>query len=125
MTPHGNDPDLPVSVQEVPAEVWGQRWTAARLGALSVAECAQDLLKEVDIVFIAASIVWSQVKNSEGTQRHPSTENWIKYLLSMVPSIRTRLSFPLSQSFPLGSFSKPIILLHQKADRMKITITEK
>ena len=36
--------------------------------------------------------------NREGTQLHPSTENWIKDLLNMVPTIRTRLSFPHSQS---------------------------
>ena len=36
----------------------------------------------------------------------------------------TRPSFPLSQSFPSGSFHKPLILLHQRADRLKTTITE-
>ena len=30
----------------------------------------------------------------EGTQLHPSTENWIKDLLSMAPPIRTRPSIP-------------------------------
>ena len=30
----------------------------------------------------------------------------------------------LSQSLPSGSFYKPLILLHQRADRMKTTITE-
>ena len=62
--------------------------------------------------------------NSEGTQSHPSTENWIKDLLSMAPPIRTRPRFPHSQSLPSGSFYKPLILLHQGADRMKATITE-
>ena len=59
-----------------------------------------------------------------GTQLHPSTENWIKDLLSMAPPIRTRPSFPLSQSLPPGSFHKPLILLHQGEDRLKTTITE-
>ena len=63
--------------------------------------------------------------NREGTQPHPSTENWIKDSLSMAPPIRTRPSFPLSQSLPLGSFHKPLILLHQRADRMKTTIRKK
>ena len=49
----------------------------------------------------------------------PSTENWIKDLLIMVPLIRTRPSFPLSQSLPSGSFHKPLTLLHQRADRLK------
>ena len=38
--------------------------------------------------------------------------------------IRTRLSFPLSQFLPSGSFHKPLILIHQRADRIKTTITE-
>ena len=59
-----------------------------------------------------------------GTQIHPSTENWIKYLLSMALPIRTRPSFPLSQSLPSGSFHTPLSLLQQRADRLKNTITE-
>ena len=62
VTPQEPDPDLPVSVQESPAEVWGQWWPAAGLGALSVAVPAWDLLKEVAIIFITSTIVWSQVK---------------------------------------------------------------
>ena len=66
----------------------------------------------------------TQVNSREGTQLHPSTKNWIKDLLSRAPPIRTRLSFPLSQSLPSGSFHKPLILLHQRADRLKTTIKE-
>ena len=62
--------------------------------------------------------------NREGIQLCSSTENWIKGLLIMALPIRTRPSFPLSQSLPSGSFHKPLILLHQRADRMKTTITE-
>ena len=32
--------------------------------------------------------------------------------------------FPQSQSLPSGSFHKPLILIHQRTDRMKTTITE-
>ena len=53
-----------------------------------------------------------------------AAENWIKYLLSMAPPIRTRPSFPFSQSLPSRSFHKPLILIHQRADRLKTTITE-
>ena len=52
---------------------------------------AWDLLKEVPIIFITSIIVWPQVTNREETQPHPSTENWIKDLLSMAPPIRIRL----------------------------------
>ena len=42
----------------------------------------------------------------------------------MALPIRTRPSFPHSQSLPSGSFHKPLILICQRADRMKTTITE-
>ena len=80
-------------------------------------------LKETTTVFITYSIVWLQVSNREATQPQPSTENCIKDLLNMAPPTR-RLSFPLSQSLPSGSFHKPLILLHQKADIIKTTNTE-
>ena len=38
----------------------GQWWPAAGLGALSVAVCAWDLLKEVTIIFITSTIVWAR-----------------------------------------------------------------
>ena len=55
----------------------------------------------------------------EGTQPHPSTENWIKGFLSMAPSIRVRPRFSHSQSLPSGSFHKPLILIHQREDRIE------
>ena len=91
----------------------GRWWPAAELGALTVAVHAWDLLREVTIIFISSTIFWTQVKSREGTQLHPSTENWIKDLLSMAPPIRTRPSIPFSQSISSGSFHKPLILLHQ------------
>ena len=51
--------------------------------------------------------------------------NLIKDLLSMAPNTRTRPCIPLSQSIPSGSFHKSLILLYQREDRLKITITEK
>ena len=102
----------------------GWWWPAAGLGALSAEVPARDLLKEVAIIFITSTIVWPQVNNRVGTQLHPSAENWIKDLLSMALPIRTRPSFPLSQSLPSGSFHKPFKLLHQRAERMKTTVTE-
>ena len=96
----------------------GQWWPAAGLGALSVAVHAWDLLRET------STIVWPQANSWKGTQLHPSTDNWIKDLLSMAPPIRTRPSFLLRQSLPSGSFHKPLILLHHRVDRLKTTITE-
>ena len=75
-------------------------------------------------LWVPRSLVEAWVGNREGTQPCPSKENWIKDLVSMVPPIRTKPSFPHSQSLPTGSFHKPLILLHQRADRMKTTITD-
>ena len=62
-------------IQESLAEAW--------VGGTECRVCAWDLLKEVTIIFITSTIVWTQVIDQEGTQPQPSTENWIKDLLSM------------------------------------------
>ena len=102
----------------------GQQWPAAGLGTLSVLVVAWDLLKEVTIIFITSTIVWPQINNRKGMQPNPSTENLVKDLLGMALPIRTRPSFLLSQSLLSGSFHKPHSLLHEKADRLKTTISE-
>ena len=82
-----------------------------RVGGTDVAVHACELLREVTIIFITSTIVWSQVNNREGTQLHPSTEHGIKYLLSMAPPIRTRPSFNLvSLSHRADSFEKTLML---------------
>ena len=43
-----------------------QQWPAIGSGALSAAVRAQDLLKEVTIIFITSTIVWPQVKQQGG-----------------------------------------------------------
>ena len=42
----------------------GWQWPAAGSRALSVAVLAQDLLKEVAVIFITSTIVWPQVNHS-------------------------------------------------------------
>ena len=51
------------------------------------------------------TISFTQVNSRKETQLHPSTENWIKDLLSMAPPIRTRPSFPVSLSHQEASIS--------------------
>ena len=99
----------------------GQQWPAAGSGTLSVAVHAWELLKEVTIIFITSTIVWSQVNNREGTQPHPSTENWIQDLMNMALPIRT--SFPHSQSLPARNSQqdKPLILIPQKENQFNYT----
>ena len=50
----------------------GWRWPDAGSGALSGAVCAWDLLKEVAIIFITSTIVWSQVKQQRGSTAPPT-----------------------------------------------------
>ena len=66
MTPQRTDPDLPMSVQESPLEVWVD---GGWLGVLSAVR-AQDLLKKV-IIFITSTIVWPQVKQQGGKTAPP------------------------------------------------------
>ena len=56
--PKKSEPDLPVSVQESPHELVV---ACCRVGALSVAVPARDLLKEVTIIFNTFTVVWPQV----------------------------------------------------------------
>ena len=61
--------------------------------------------------WVAITIVWPQVKNREGTQPHPSTENWIKDLLSILKLIKTRPFPPQSvcpiRKLPQTSYPSP------------------
>ena len=61
MTPQETDPDLPVMSGSFRGGV-GQQWPAAGLGVVSVTVHAQDLLKELTIIFITSPIVCPQVK---------------------------------------------------------------
>ena len=108
MTPQETDPDLPVSVQESPAEAWVGGGQLQGRGSLSVAVHALGLLKEVTIIFITSTVVWPQVNSREGAQPRPSTENWIKDLLSMaLPSEQD----PVSPSVSLSQQEVSISLL--------------
>ena len=56
-------------------------------------------------------------------REHPSTENYIKDLLS-IATHQNNTQFPSQSISPSGSFHKPLILIHQRPDRRKTTITE-
>ena len=57
-----------------------------------------------------------------GREHNPTHQQ--KIGLKIYPPSRTRPTFPKRQFLPSGSFHKPLILIHQRADRMKTTITE-
>ena len=95
-----------------------------RVGGMECSSPCMESFEGGTIILITSTIVWAQVNNREGTQVHPSTENWINNLLSMNPPIRTRPIFPLIQSSPSGNVHNPFILLYQMEERLKSTITE-
>ena len=56
VTPQETDPDFPMSIQESLVEAWVSNGLL-KVGALSVAVCAWDLLKKISIIFITSTIV--------------------------------------------------------------------
>ena len=88
----------------------GRWWHAAGSGALSVAvrctrpsEVGHHYLYHFDHSFVSG-------QTTGGDTALPINKNCIKDLLSTTPPIRTRPSFPHSQSLPSGSFHKTLIL---------------
>ena len=78
-TPQETDPDLPESAQGPSAEAWV---------SCGLWQCRGhwDLLKEVSIVFITSTIVWSQVRQQRGPQSRPSTESCVDRHLIFIRS---------------------------------------
>ena len=70
VTPQETDSDFPMSVQPSWTEVWVSGGLLQGQGHL-VQQCAQDLLKEVTIIFITSTIVWPQVKQYGGNTALP------------------------------------------------------
>ena len=100
--------DLPRLACECPGVYkggMGWQWPASGSGALSVAMPPGNLLREVTIIFITSTIIWSQVKQQGGNKALPINRKL--YLLSMTPPIIRRPRFPHNQSPQSGSFHKP------------------
>ena len=114
---------MPMSVQKSLAEVWVSGDLTEK-ESLSVAVQRGTFWRKAPLSSLLPPKFGLRSNSREGTEPHLSPENRINDLLNMAPPIRTRPSFLLSQSLPWGSFHKPLILTHQRADRMKTTITE-
>ena len=82
VTPQETEPDLPVSAQE---SLW-RRGSAVACCRVGGTECCNDCTGPCEggpcyLHYLHHGLVSGQTM--EGTQPHPSTENWIKDLLSM------------------------------------------
>ena len=89
----------------------------------SAVSCNFGVLRE-DECYRYHSLASGQTTGREHSTHPTSTENWVKDLLSMAPPNRARPIFPHSQSFLSRSFHKPLILIHQRADRMETIVKE-
>ena len=102
-------------------------WVSCGLMRAGCTECSSVFMGPFEgghrcLHYLNHSLVSGQTTGREHSLQ--STENWIKDTLSMALPIRTRLSFPHSEPPPSGSFHRPLILIHQRTERMKTTITE-
>ena len=119
--------DMPMSVQESVAEV-GLAVACFRVGGTESSSVCMghfDLSSTYTRLSLSSLPPWEfgpRSSNREGTQPRPATEN-LRFT-EHGPPIKTRPCFTLSQSLPSGSFHKPLIPIHHRANRMKTTITE-
>ena len=123
VTPQETEPDLPVCAWESVAEAWVdsgllqgqghwlyQSWEAQH-GSWHKSFWRRSPLPPLPLPKFGLRPIYR-----EGTQPHPSAENWTKDLVSMALPTRTRPSFPHSQFLPSGSLHQPLFLIHQRAD---------
>ena len=100
MTPQEVDPDLPVACPGVSGEGVGQQ-------KCSCYRTCTDILKEVTIIFITSTMVWSQVKQQGGNTALP-----IKQIIGLKiyqvwprPSEQNLVSIAVSLSYQEASIS--------------------
>ena len=124
MTSQETEPDLPGCAWESLAEAWldsdlpgGRALSATVLGGPT---CWHKSFW-MRLLLLSLPLPWGQ---TTGREHSPTHQQKIKGLLSMALPTRARPSFPHSQCFPSGSLHKPLIFIHQRADRMKTTVTE-
>ena len=115
--------DLPICVQESPAEVWVGSGPAES-GALSVAVHAQTFWESRHYLhYLHQCLPSGQTTGREHSPAHQQKIGLKIYWAWLCPSEKDPVS-PLSQSLLSGIFHEPLILIHQRADKMKTTITE-
>ena len=118
------DPDVPVSVQESPVELWVSSRLLQGHGHWVQPCMPGTFWRRLPLSSLPPPWFGLRSSNREGTQPHPSKKIGLKiYWAWPHPSEQDPVS-ALSQSLSSGSFHKLLILLHQRADSMKTTITE-
>ena len=100
VTPQETNPDSPMMPRR-PQWRCGSAVARFRAGDTECSRACTRPGKKVAVIFPTSTTIWSQV-NREGSQ---PTENCITHLLNLSPPIRTRSSFPHSQSLQEASIS--------------------
>ena len=72
-----------------------------RVGALSAAVRAWDLLKEAAIIFITSTIVWSQVKKQGRKRASPINRKLDGRFTENVPAHQNKTQFPPQSVSPI------------------------
>ena len=116
MTHQETDPDMSMSVQKSLVEVWACCCRVGGSVSMGLLEGGHNYLH-----YLHHSLDSGQ---TTGREHSPAHQQKTGLKIYVAPPIRIRPSFPLRQSLPSGSFQKPLILIHQRTDRMKTTITE-
>ena len=103
----------------------GRQWLAPESGGT---ECGSVCKKPFEggrhyLHYLRHSLASGQTTGTEHSPAHQQKIG-LKIYRAWPRQSELGFSFPLSQSLPSGSFHKPLILLHQRADRMKTTRTE-
>ena len=97
MTPEETEPRFACEYPGVSGRGVGWQHPPTGSGALSVPVCAQDLFKEITIVFIISTIVWSQVKQ-QGGNTAPHINRKLDYRFSM--------ALPMLQNYTLQNYTQ-------------------
>ena len=100
VTPQETEPDLPVSVQASPVEAWVESGLLLGHRHWMQKSWHKPFWRRSLLLPLLLPTFGLRANYKEGTQPHPTTENWIKGLLGMALPIRARPS----QSLPSGNF---------------------
>ena len=83
-----------------------------------------EVLLQVAITTITPTTVWPQVKLQGGDTAPLISRKLAQRFTKHGLAHQGKIQVPPQPSLPLGSVHKPFILIHQRADRMKTTITK-
>ena len=117
--PQEADPDLPVSVQESLAEAWVGRGLLQGRGhtaCLGPLEGGRHYLHHLH-----GSLASGQ---TTGREHSPAHQQKIGFKIYWAWAHQNKIQFPPQSVSPIRKLPKPFILIHQRADRLKTTITE-